>query len=223
MISRNSNMGWRAAGSPLWPPACLYSSISPLHSCPPARIKHFLWRRKPSISCAKFDKWQVKIEICQQRLTKHIRFPSSSNIPYHRCIMCFTFCATQQAAPVCVFTHLRIIRIVFLPGAHLRPKGPIAVSWARQPTKRQRAGENILPKWAMRKIRAWISLVSSESVHSDRYECPSSGLGGRGASAFCQKIFYDLLLRYISLMTAWYLCIVVQKCLSHFLVSVWSR
>ena len=103
MISRNSNMGWRAAGSPLWPPACLYSSISPLHSCPPARIKHFLWRRKPSISCAKFDKWQVKIEICQQRLTKHIRFPSSSNIPYQQCIMCFTFCATQQAAP-CVFS-----------------------------------------------------------------------------------------------------------------------
>ena len=51
----------------------------------------------------KFDKWQVKIEICQQRLTKHIRFPSSSNIPYHQCIMCFTFCATQQAAP-CVFS-----------------------------------------------------------------------------------------------------------------------
>ena len=71
----------------------------------------------------------VEREIC---LTKHIRFPSSSNIPYQQCIMCFTFgmlfAATQQAAAVCVFTHLRIIRILFLPGAHLRPKGPIAVS-----------------------------------------------------------------------------------------------
>ena len=101
------------------------------------------------------------------------------------------FAATQQAGWVCVFTHLRIIRIVFLPGAHLRPKGPIAVSWAPQPTKRQQqqqhARENILPKWAMRKIRAWISLVSSETVHSDRYECPSSGLGGQGSVCFLSE------------------------------------
>ena len=120
--------------------------------------------------------------------------------------------STQRAASVCVFTGLRIIRIVFLPRkAHLRPKGPIAVSWALQPTKRQHAGENILPKWAMRKIRAWISLVSSETVHPDRYECPSSGLGGRGASAFCRKmgICYGLL--FMFLMTSWYLCIVVQN------------
>ena len=119
----------------------------------------------------------------------------------------------------CVFspTCVSSVSCSFPAKAHLRPKGPIAVSWARQPTKRQPAGENILPKWAMRKIRAWISLVSSETVHSDRYECPSSGLGGRGASAFCRKmgICYGLL--FIFLMTSWYLCIVLQ-----IFLSVWN-
>ena len=166
------------------------------------------WKQHVLDSDMTFKKLLVKREICQWYITKHIRFLYSSNIPYHRCIMCFTFCNAfcppTQRASVCVFTDLRIIRIVFLPRkAHLRPKGPIAVSWARQPTKRQRAGENILPKWAMREIRAWISLVSSETVHPDRYECPSSGLGGRGASAFCRKmgICYGLL--FMFLMTSW--------------------
>ena len=45
--------------------------------------------------------------------------------------------------------------------------------------QRRRAGENILPKWAMREIRAWISLVSSETVHPDRYKCPSRWEGAR--------------------------------------------
>ena len=109
---------------------------------------------------------------------------SSSNIPYLQCIMCFTFwnvfVATQWAAGVCVFTEVRIIQIVFLhrptpetPEADHRIVSPSACA------KRRRARENILPKWAMREIRAWISLVSSETVHPDRYKCPSRWEGAR--------------------------------------------
>ena len=108
----------------------------------------------------------------------------SSNIPYLQCIMCFTFwnvfVATQWAAGVCVFTEVRIIQIVFLHRP--TPETPEADHRIVSPSvcaQRRRAGENILPKWAMREIRAWISLVSSETVHPDRYKCPSRWEGAR--------------------------------------------
>ena len=109
---------------------------------------------------------------------------SSSNIPYLQCIMCFTFwnvfVATQWAAGVCVFTEVRIIQIVFLHRP--TPETPEAdhrIVSSSACAKRRRARENILPKWAMREIRAWISLVSSETVHPDRYKCPSRWEGAR--------------------------------------------
>ena len=134
------------------------------------------------------------MEICQWRLTKHITFHASSNIPYHRCIMCFTFCGHPAgSSSVCFHPPAYHPYRVPSPGFTWDPRGQ---SRYREPPSLLRGSS--MPGKTSSQNERWGKLGHEfRSFHPKLFTLTDMsahrvGWGGRGASAFCQKI-WDLL------------------------------